>query len=82
MTLYDNCSPRNLSACEDEMKSNIHFLVEWTKDSNLLLNEKKTKQMLITTEKMSRAHDLSNVIRITNRKGTDPKKSQDFQTVR
>ena len=30
------------------MNGNTHFLEEWAKDSNPQLNEKKTKQMLIT----------------------------------
>ena len=47
-TLYDHRSPRNLIACENEMNGNTHFLEEWAKDSNPQLNEKKTKQMLIT----------------------------------
>ena len=42
-TLYGHISPRNLSAWEDELNSNIHCLEEWAKDSNLLLNEKQTK---------------------------------------
>lgn len=44
------------------MNNNMHFPEEWARDSNVLLNEKKTKQMLITMEQMSRTHDLSKVI--------------------
>ena len=47
-TLYEHRSPRNLIACENEMNGNTNFLEEWAKDSNPQLNEKKTKQMLIT----------------------------------
>ena len=32
--------------------SNINFPGEWAKDANLLLNEKKTNQMLITTQQI------------------------------
>ena len=42
-----------LIACENEMNGNTHFLEEWAKDSNPQLNEKKTKQMLLTCNVIS-----------------------------
>ena len=35
------------------MNGNTHFLEEWAKDSNPQLNEKKTKQMLLTCNVIS-----------------------------
>ena len=78
--LYMTKQPyRNLSVCEGEMRSNVHFLEEWTEDFNLLFNEKKTKQMVITTEQMSRAHDLSNVIPSLTVKGQTLKRVRTFK---
>ena len=37
-------------------------LENWAAESNLVLNEKKTKQMLITTSQMSRVHGLDAVV--------------------
>ena len=37
-------------------------LENWANDSKLLLNGKKTKQMLVTTQEMSRAHGLNEYI--------------------
>ena len=37
-------------------------LENWATESNLALNEIKTKQMLIATSKISRAHELDTVV--------------------
>jgi hypothetical protein len=37
-------------------------LEDWATKSNLLLNGSKTKQMLVTTQQMSTAHDLKNTV--------------------
>ena len=34
----------------------------WAMDNNLLLNEKKTKQIIITSRQMSKAHSLHSII--------------------
>ena len=41
------------------MNNTLQSIESWATDSNLLLNETKTKQMLVTTRQMSRAHDLN-----------------------
>ena len=40
------------------MNNILQSIESWAADSNLLLNETKTKQMLVTTRQMSRVHDL------------------------
>ena len=59
--------------------SNINFPGEWAKDSNLLLNEKKTNQMLITTQQIPRIHDLSNVIPSLNVNGQTLERVRTFK---
>ena len=59
--------------------SNINFPGEWAKDSNLLLNEKKTNQMLITTQQIPRIHDLNNVIPSLNVNGQTLERVRTFK---
>ena len=59
--------------------SNINFPGEWAKDSNLLLNEKKTNQMLITTQQIPRIHDLGNVIPSLNVNGQTLERVRTFK---
>ena len=50
--------PKDLKDCVNRMNSTLQSIESWAADSNLLLNETKTKQMLVTTRQMSRMHDL------------------------
>ena len=43
------------------MSDNIQTLETWAAESNLLLNENKTKQILICTRQMLRTHDVRDV---------------------
>ena len=61
-TLYDHCSPRNLSACSNRMEATMSQLESWASESNLLMNGEKTKQMLLTTPQMSKVHNLGEFI--------------------
>ena len=61
-TLYDHCSPRNLSACSNRMEATMSQLESWASQSNLLMNGDKTKQMLLTTPHMSKVHNLGEFI--------------------
>ena len=61
-TLYDHCSPRNLSACSNRMEATMSQLENWASQSNLLMNGDKTKQMLLTTPHMSKVHNLGEFI--------------------
>ncbi|CAB4045337.1 Hypothetical predicted protein, partial [Paramuricea clavata] len=60
-TVYRSCTPKNLSQYVQEMNDNMQTLETWATESNLLLNENKTKQMLISTRQMSRTHNLGDI---------------------
>jgi len=49
---------KDLKDCVNRMNNILQSIESWAADSSLLLNETKTKQMLITTRQMSRVHDL------------------------
>jgi len=51
--------PKDLKDCVNRMNNTLQSIESWAADSNLLLNETKTEQMLVTTRQMSRAHDLN-----------------------
>ena len=50
--------PKDFKDCVNRMNNTIQSIESRAADSNLLLNETKTKQMLVTTRSMSRVHDL------------------------
>ena len=54
-------------------------LENWAAESNLVLNEKKTKQMLITTSQMSRVHGLDAVVPNIKVKGQMLEKVKEFK---
>ena len=56
-TIYQHCTPKCLQTCILNMNENMNNLETWAGNCNLLLNEKKTKQMVIATSQMSRAHN-------------------------
>ena len=58
MTIYQHCKPKCLQTCILNMNENMNNLETWAGNCNLLLNEKKTKQTVIATCQMSRAHNL------------------------
>ena len=57
-TIYQYCKPKCLQTCILNMNENMNNLETWAGNCNLLLNEKKTKQMVIATCQMSRSHNL------------------------
>ena len=61
-TIYDHATPKSISDCLGKVNNAMSGLENWANDSNLLLNGKKTKQMLVTTQQMSRAHGLNEYI--------------------
>ena len=61
-TLYDHCSPRDLSVYSNRMEATMSQLESWASESNLLMNGDKTKQMLLTTPQMSKVHNLEEFI--------------------
>ena len=56
-TLYDHCSPKDLITCSNRMEATMSQLESWASESDLLMNGNKTKQMLLTTSQMSKAHN-------------------------
>ena len=57
-TIYQHCKPKRLQTYILNMNENMNNLETWAGKCNLLLNEKKTKQMVIATCQKSRAHNL------------------------
>ena len=57
-TVLLHAPPKDLKDCVNRMNNTFQSIESWAADSNLLLNETKTKQMLVTTRQMSRVHDL------------------------
>ena len=57
-TVLLHAPPKELKDCVNRMNNILQSIESWAADSNLLLNETKTKQMLITTRQMSEVHDL------------------------
>ena len=58
-TVYQHYKPKCLQTRVQNMNENMNNLETWAISCNLLLNEKKTKQMIITTSQMSKVHNLS-----------------------
>ena len=58
-TVLLHAPPKDLKDCVNRMNNTLQSIESWAADSNLLLNETKTKQMLVTTRQMSRVHDLN-----------------------
>jgi hypothetical protein len=61
-TLYRHSLPLKINECTEKLQDAMTTLENWAAESNLVLNETKTKQMLITTSKMSRLHGLDAVV--------------------
>ena len=61
-TVYQHSTPKDIDNGIRKMNSSLHSIETWTMDNNLLLIEKKTKQMIITTRQMSKVHNLDNII--------------------
>ena len=58
MTFMKHCAPSDLDANVGELNSPYKPSKTRLSNSNLLLHAKKTKQMMIYTEQMSRVHKL------------------------
>ena len=60
--MYQHSEPSKIHECAKKLQNAMTVLENWAAESNLTLNETKTKQMLITTSKMSRVHGLDTVV--------------------
>ena len=74
MTLYRHSLPLKINECTEKLQDAMTTL-----ESNLVLNEKKTKQMLITTLQMSRVHRLDAVVPNIKVKGQMLEKVKEFK---
>ena len=57
-TMYTSCTASSITSQAEALNSSLASLSTWSKDSNLALNAKETKAMLISTSQMARAHSL------------------------
>ena len=78
-TLYRHSAPSKIHECAKKRQDAMTVLENWAAESNLALNETKTKQMLITTSKMSRVHGLDTVVPDTRVKAQTIEKVEEFK---
>lgn len=57
-TVLYHATHKDFVVCVDKMKKSLGSIEWWAADSNLLLNETNTKQMVITSKQMSKVHNL------------------------
>ena len=61
-TFINHCTPSDPDTTIGELNSSMRALKGWSSNSNLLLNAKKTKQMLISKDQMSQVHNLEDQV--------------------
>ena len=59
-TIYKSCKANEVTKCSSELENELKLLEQWSKNTNLVFNCKKTKSMLFSTRKMSQHHQLYN----------------------
>ena len=59
-TIYKSCKAKEVTKCSSELENELKLLEQWSKNTNLVFNCKKTKSMLFSTRKMSQHHQLYN----------------------
>lgn len=57
-TFYRSCKATHVGECAKQLENDITSIGQWSKQSNLIFNDKKTKSMLLSTNQMSRRHKL------------------------
>lgn len=81
-TMYHHSVPKALTECAEKLDKTMSTLEEWAAESNLLLNGKKTKQMVemvITTPQMSRVHGLDAMVPDVTVKGQTLERVNEFK---
>jgi hypothetical protein len=58
-TLLEHCKVDQLDQSVSNMNTTLHQLINWSNESSLALNPKKTKCMLISTSQMARRYALN-----------------------
>ena len=59
-TICKSCKANEVTKCSSELENELKLLEQWSKNTNLVFNCKKTKSMLFSTRKMSQHHQLYN----------------------
>ena len=59
-TNYKSRKANEVKKCSNELENELKLLEQWSKNTNLVFNCKKTKSMLFSTRKMSQHHQLYN----------------------
>ena len=77
--MYHHSVPKALTECAEKLNKTMSTLEEWAAESNLLLNGKKTKQMVITTPQMSRVHRLDAMVPDVTVKGPTLERVKEFK---
>ena len=57
-TVLHHATLKDPDVCADKVKKTLRSFKSWAADSNLLLNETKTKHMVNPTKQMSKVHNL------------------------
>ena len=60
-TIYSSCTAPQITSQAESMNATLASLGAWSKDSNLSLNSKKSKAILISTPQMAHVHSLGNL---------------------
>ena len=55
-----SCKSKEVTKCCSELENELKILEQWSKNTNLVYNCKKTKSMFFSTHKMSQHHQLYN----------------------
>ena len=58
--VYRSCKANEITKSSSELGNELKLLEQWSKNTNLVFNCKKTKSMLFSTRKMSQHHQLYN----------------------
>ena len=59
-TIYRSCKAKEVTKYSIVLENELKLLEQWSKNTNLIFNCKKTKSMLFSTRKMSQHHQLYN----------------------
>ena len=59
-TIHKSCKANEVTKCSSELENELKLLEQWSKNTNLVFNCKKTKSLLFSTCRMSHHHQLYN----------------------
>ena len=71
-SLYRHCKVKNITPTPKLLESDIENLKTWSKDTNLVFNEDKTKNILFASSQMSKKHNLNDENTYTIKPGQTP----------